>query len=198
MQRYSGLSIEPPEIMDNENIVVMANYTISRRRFEDNRANGGDNESERVRISLLGAHAFNLNGDEFKLSINGFNAGYDPMGDILLLNRGSNGGFYGSQAPSLYGALPVNTLVSNWFASARLDWELGVGLSGFAGYLFTEIETNLIAGFAFNLGFLNIQMPLYSNQIHNDEEYNPWKYWTFGLNLIDLNPSKVIRRSFKN
>ena len=32
-------------------------------------------------------------------------------------------------APSLYGALPVNTLVSNWFASARLDWELGVGLS---------------------------------------------------------------------
>ena len=37
-------------------------------------------------------------------------------------------------------------------------------------------------------------MPLYSNQIHNDEDYKPWKYWTFGLNLIDLNPSKVIRK----
>ncbi|MEC7653364.1 MAG: M1 family metallopeptidase [Bacteroidota bacterium] len=195
LQRYSGLSIEPPEIIDNENIVIMANYTISRRCFEDKRANGGENKSERVRISLLGAHAFNLNGYEFKLSTNGFNAGYDPMGDLLLLDRGRNGGFYGAQAPNLYGALPVDTLVSNWFASARLDWELGTGLSGFAGYLFTETETNLVAGFAFNLGFLNIQMPLYSNQIHNDEEYNPWKYWTFGLNLIDLNPSKVIRSS---
>ena len=118
----------------------MANYTISRRCFEDNRANGGENKSERVRISLLGAHAFNLKGYEFKLSTNGFNAGYDPMGDVLLLDRGRNGGFYGAQAPNLYGALPIDTLVSTWFASARLDWELGNGLSGFAGYLFTETE----------------------------------------------------------
>ena len=53
---------EPPQIIDNENVVLMANYTISRRRFEDNRANGGETKARESRISLLGAHAFNLNG----------------------------------------------------------------------------------------------------------------------------------------
>ena len=177
---------EPPAMSSNQNLVAMANYSISHRLNKDR---------DVISLSLLGAYIHNLDQwSHFQLPTNGFNSNYDPMADILLLGR-NGGGFFDAQAPNLYGALPVFHFVNEWFVSARVDMDVRKNMDVFVGYLSGDDLTDAVAGLTYQLGPVSVQMPLYSDQILDDENYEPYKYWTFSLNLMELNPSKIIRRS---
>ena len=185
-QYFGNEYIEPPLIKDNQNLVTMINYNVS------NRIN---KSGDKVKLSLLGAYIYNFENSWMSLSTNGFNSKYDPMADVLLLDRGQTSGFFSAQAPILYGELPISLTAQQWFASARVDVDLKKNFDGFLGYVSTESESDLVAGLTYSLGFMKIQMPLYSDQILDEEKYEPYKYWTFSLNLRNLNPSKLLRRS---
>ena len=164
----------------------MANYSISHSL---------NKERDVITLSLLGAYIHNLDQwSHFELPTNGFNSRFDPMADILLLGR-EGGEFFDAQAPNLYGALPVMHYASEWFVSARVDMDVRKNLDVFVGYLTGDDIADAVAGLTYQLGPVSVQMPLYSDQILDDDNYEPYKYWTFSLNLMDLNPSKIIRKS---
>ncbi|MBM71528.1 MAG: hypothetical protein CL847_01920 [Crocinitomicaceae bacterium] len=185
-QQMSGIFISPPQYYDNKNVVAMGNYSLSHRLNE---------KGDRIKLSLLGAYVFNF--DEYshiRLSSNGFNASNDPMADILLLGRDDSHSFLRAQAPNLYGAVPISYSTDKWFANARVDLDFKKNLDWFIGYVATDLETDLVAGLTYSIGFIKIQMPLYSDEIIIND-YNPVDLWTFSLNLMDLHPSKIIRKS---
>ena len=177
---------EPPAMFSNQNLVAMANYSISHSLNKDR---------DVITLSLLGAYIHNLDQwSHFELPTNGFNSRFDPMADILLLGR-EGGEFFDAQAPNLYGALPVMHYASEWFVSARVDMDVRENIDVFVGYLTSEELNDAVAGLTYQLGPVRVQIPLYSDQILDDDNYEPYKYWTFSLNLMDLNPSKIIRKS---
>ena len=185
-------SFDPwPEAMDyydNENVVFSGNYSIEHRL---------NKRGKKIKMSLLGGYIHKVDEimSHISMPTQGFGYTYDPMADHLLLQRGNSQGILSNQAPLLYGALPSNLNFRNWMASIRFDYNLTRNIDVFCGGVYTENEADEMVGLTYRLGLLKVQMPLYSYQISQDADYKPYKYFTFSLNLRDLNPVKLYRQS---
>lgn len=132
------------------------------------------------------------------LYTSGIHAGFDPMADALMLDRGAVDGVLSRQAPLMMGALPVTFAASKAYSSMRLDYDLYRNGDLFVGYILADndeliFHKDLVAGLTYNLGPLEVQMPLYSNQIMDAEKYEPWKYWMFSLRVKGFNPFDLLR-----
>jgi len=131
----------------------------------------------------------------------GFGAQFDPMADNLLLDRGATSGILSAQTQLEYGALPLNTLASDWMSSAKLELDFAKYLAVFTGALMYDNNNfDAVAGFTATFGPFQIHMPLYSISMiddleANDASYKPYKYWMFSLNLNKLSPWDIVRKT---
>jgi hypothetical protein len=164
-------------------------------------------KGKKITLSLNSLIITGGNGDTFSLKIPtmGFGAEYDPMADVLLLDRGASGGLLSHQIDMPNGALPLNHYATSNFSSVRVDYTLTNKMNVFVGALGINRghhgeDGDYLAGLAYQLGPLSIQMPLYSKSMMDDmevegETYEPYKYWMFSLNLRDLNPWDLVRKT---
>jgi len=163
------------------------------------------NSSKRIKLNILSrvifhdeeVAAWNGPNNNAQIPTSGYGAQFDPMADNLLLNRGATSGFLSTQTQLEHGALPVNYFANNWMTSAKLEFEFSESLSVFAGALvYDDINFEPVAGITYDLGPLQIHMPLYSNEILAEgTSYEPYKHWMFSLNLHELSPWGLARET---
>ena len=155
----------------------------------------------------------NIGVPDFGTALAGTGAGFDPLADQLLLNRGGgmpgvDGGWTGRQAALDRGGLPLNMVAPKglWslrgefrhrtgvalFAGAAGAWDEGLDLAGGASL---EEDFNAVAGMSLRLGPLEVHVPLW---VANGEDgVQPWEGWMFKLDLRELNPLTLARRNLQ-
>ena len=155
----------------------------------------------------------NIGVPDFGTALAGTGAGFDPLADQLLLNRGGgmpgvDGGWAGRQAALDRGGLPLNMVAPKglWsvrgefrhrtgvalFAGAAGAWDEGLDLAGGASL---EEDFNAVAGMSMPLGPLEVHVPLW---VANGEDgVQPWEGWMFKLDLRELNPLTLARRNLQ-
>jgi len=167
------------------------------------------NSSKKIKLNILSSIIFNdedefvLNGlnNNAQIPTSGFGAQFDPMADNLLLERGESSRLLSAQTQLKHGALPLNNLAREWMSSAKLEYEFAKYLSVFGGALLYDNDNfDAVAGFIGYFGPFRIYMPLYSISMidemeSDDESYAPYKDWMFSLNLNELNPWGIIRKT---
>jgi len=194
-----GVTFEyPPPLVRTTSVTLSANYIAVKTLNQ---------KGKKITLSLNSLIITGGNGDTFSLKIPtmGFGAEYDPMADVLLLDRGASGGLLSHQIDMPNGALPLNHYATSNFSSVRVDYTLTNKMNVFVGALGINRghhgeDGDYLAGLAYQLGPLSIQMPLYSKSMMDDMEvegvtYEPYKYWMFSLNLRDLNPWDLVRKT---
>jgi hypothetical protein len=193
-----GFLIEPPQLYRATSVAILANYSAVKTL---------NRKGKKITLSLITqVTRSDINsGFNFKMPTMGFGAQYDPMADVLLLDRGATSGLLSHQIDMPNGALPLNQDAIHNFSSVRIDYTLTNKLDVFVGALGINLQSNgedgdYVAGLAYQLGPLSIQMPLYSKSMMDDmevegETYEPYKYWMFSLNLRDLNPWDLVRKT---
>ena len=197
---------EPLPIAD-ELILYKDIFNISTAYYEASKRIS--NSSKKIKLNVLSRVIFHdedvavWNGpnNNAQIPTAGYGAQFDPMADNLLLNRGATSGLLSTQTELEHGALPLNYLANNWMSSAKLEFEFSKYLSIFAGALVYDdvnvyVNVDAVAGFTCALGPLKIHMPLYSNEILAEgTSYEPYKHWMFSLNLRNLNPWGMARKT---
>ena len=155
----------------------------------------------------------NIGVPDFGTALAGIGAGFDPLADQLLLNRGGgmpgvDGGWTGRQAALDRGGLPLNMVAPKglWsvrgefrhrtgvalFAGAAGAWDEGLDLAGGASL---EEDFNAVAGMSLPLGPLEVHVPLW---VANGEDgVQPWEGWMFKLDLRELNPLTLARKNLQ-
>ena len=194
--------IEPP-ILGNKRALYQDVFNISTAYYEATKQIS--NSNKRVKLNILSRVIFHdeevavWNGpnNNAQIPTAGYGAQLDPMADNLLLDRGASSGLLSTQTQLEHGALPVNYFANNWMSSAKLEFSFSEFLSVFAGALaYDDIEFEPVAGLICALGPLKIHMPLYSNEILAEgTSYEPYKHWMFSLNLRNLNPWGMARKT---
>ena len=190
--------INPPQLYRATSVTISANYSAVKTL---------NRKGKKISVSLITQvrRSGFSSGFDFKMPTMGFGAQYDPMADVMLLDRGATSGLLSHQIDMPNGALPLNHYASSNFSSVRVDYTLTKNMDVFVGAIginignFSEYGDH-VAGLAYQLGPLSIQMPLYSKSMMDDMEaegakYEPYKYWMFSLNLRDLNPWELVRKS---
>ena len=155
----------------------------------------------------------NIGVPDFGTSLAGTGAGFDPLADQLLLNRGGgmpgvDGGWTGRQSALDRGGLPLNIVAPTglWsvrgefrhrtglalFAGAAGAWDEGLDLGGGASL---QEDFNAVAGMTLPLGPLEVHVPLW---VANGEDgVQPWEGWMFKLDLRELNPLTLARKNLQ-
>ncbi|MAO47070.1 MAG: hypothetical protein CL823_07965 [Crocinitomicaceae bacterium] len=190
-EHSNWLPLPPEGIKDNHNLVAMLNYSADYRL---------NKRGKRIKMSFLCAYSHSLSEEgNFQLPTNGFGARNDVMGDHLLLERDAQDGLLSRQAPNLYGAMPIEMYAKTWFTSLRFDYNITQSIDLFCGGIVMDLDTlyedyDAIMGMTYKLGILKFQLPLLS-LTQNNESRLPLRKWTFSLNLRDLNPNSLIRKT---
>lgn len=185
MDQTSPALIWPYQILTNSAMSYTLHYE-AHYRF--------NKEHNYVKLNVLSSAFISNDISYMGLQTCGISAGFDPMADALMLDRGATSGLLSRQAPLMMGALPVNHFATSGFTSVRVDYDLNRKSDLFAGMVVVDgDEYDYVAGLTYNLGPLKVQMPMYSNQIMDAEKYEPWKYWMFSLKLRELSPFKLLR-----
>ena len=194
--------IEPPPLGDKLALYqdvfnISTAYYEATKRISNSRKKIKLNILTRVIFHDEEVAAWNGPNNNAQIPTSGYGAQFDPMADNLLLDRGATSGFLSTQTQLEHGALPVNYFANNWMSSAKLEFKFSESLSVFAGALvYDDINFEPVAGFTCALGPLKIHMPLYSNEILAEgTSYEPYKHWMFSLNLHNLSPWGLARKT---
>ena len=157
------------------------------------------------------ASSRNLDTPDFGVAVAGYGAKFDPLADELLLNRGANGreGWTTRQASLDRGGLPLPMVAPRGLWSARMAYTHPKELQAFVGVTVAwhdgvdelgetalDVTRNAVAGLGLPLGPLAIEVPLWvADGLSEDQK--PWSLWMFKLDLLSLNPLKLVRQSLQ-
>lgn len=190
IRRYD-LDFTSPALIWPYQILTKSVMTYTGHYGATHKINGG---SKYIKLNIISSGFISRETDALRLPTSGIHAGWDPMADALLLDRGAVDGLLSQQAPLSMGALPVTHMAYNGFTSLRLDYDLYEKGDLFVGSVVWDSEyIDNVVGLTYNLGPVKIQMPLYSNSIRDAEKYEPWKNCMFSLRMKDLNPFDLLR-----
>lgn len=219
--RYEGILIEPPVASASylkHNVVDVWHhweYARPRRTKEhrwtfDSRAAWVFSTAEEP--GMAGARTLDV--PDYGIAVAGPGAHYDPLADVLLLNRGggmtgADGGWTGRQAALDRGGLPLKMVAPQGLGSIRAGYTHPWGVEVFAGAAVAwdegrdEVSNaplaepwNAVVGLAMPLGPLEVQLPLWlANVPANGGQ--PWSGWMFKLDLMSLNPLKLARENLQ-